>query len=117
MRGSARGNAERPRCTRERRRVKLWEEPDQKLVTDDVRGGSCSFLGGVAKSRRAHPSLAQSDHVLPIQVSCRCNNAKSASVFRLGEFHGGALGNDSAFEAFCQQTPDSLATTFRVVES
>jgi hypothetical protein len=43
-----RGNAERPRCTRERRRVKLWEEPDQKLVTDDVRGGSYSYLGGVA---------------------------------------------------------------------
>ena len=26
-----------------RRKVKLWEEPDQKLVTDDVRGGCCSF--------------------------------------------------------------------------
>jgi hypothetical protein len=26
-----------------RRKIKLWEEPDQKLVTDDVRGGGYSF--------------------------------------------------------------------------
>jgi len=30
-------------ATWERRKVKLWEEPDRKLVTDDVRGGSHSF--------------------------------------------------------------------------
>jgi hypothetical protein len=27
----------------ERRKVKLWEEPDQKLVTYDVLGGCCSI--------------------------------------------------------------------------
>jgi len=27
----------------ERRKIKLWEEPDHKLGTDDVRGGCCSF--------------------------------------------------------------------------
>jgi hypothetical protein len=37
------GNAERPRCYTGKTLVKLWEEPDQKLVTDDVRGGGCSF--------------------------------------------------------------------------
>jgi hypothetical protein len=30
-------------ATWERRKVKLWEEPDHKLVTDDVRGGRHSF--------------------------------------------------------------------------
>jgi hypothetical protein len=30
-------------ATWERRKVKLWEEPDRKLVTDDVRGGRHSF--------------------------------------------------------------------------
>ena len=40
----------------ERRKVKLWEEPDQKLVTDDVRGGCCSFWAEWHLRRRAHPS-------------------------------------------------------------
>ena len=44
-------------ATRKRRRIKLWEEPDQKLVTDDVRGGSCSFLGGVAITPPRAPQL------------------------------------------------------------
>lgn len=37
------GNAERPRCYTRTTKVKLWEEPDRKLVTDDVCGGGCSF--------------------------------------------------------------------------
>lgn len=41
----------------ERRKVKLWEEPDQKLVTDDVRGGCRSFWAERHLRRRAHPSL------------------------------------------------------------
>jgi hypothetical protein len=28
------------------RKVKLWEEPDRMLVTDDVRGGCHSFWAG-----------------------------------------------------------------------
>ncbi len=60
MRESARATQSGRVATRKRRRIKLWEEPDQKLVTDDVRGGSYSFLGGVAIRRRAHPSVIQS---------------------------------------------------------
>jgi hypothetical protein len=37
------GNAERPRCYTRTTKIKLWEEPDRKLVTDDVCGGGCSF--------------------------------------------------------------------------
>ena len=37
--------------------VKLWEEPDRQLLTDDVRGGLPLLLGGVATRRRAHPSI------------------------------------------------------------
>ena len=43
-------------ATWERRKVKLWEEPDQKLVTDDVRGGRHSFWAEWQLHRRAHPS-------------------------------------------------------------
>jgi hypothetical protein len=39
-----------------RREVKLWEEPDRKLVTDDVRGGRHSFWAEWQLCRRAHPS-------------------------------------------------------------
>jgi len=50
------GNAERPRCYTGKREIKLWEEPDQQLVTDDVRGGCRSFWAERHQSRRAHPS-------------------------------------------------------------
>jgi len=50
----------------ERRKVKLWEEPDQKLVTDDVRGGSYSFWAEWHIRRRAHPSgYYKLDRTLP----------------------------------------------------
>jgi hypothetical protein len=50
-------------ATWERRKVKLWEEPDHKLVTDDVRGGRHSFWAEWQLCRRAHPSFGGSPQI------------------------------------------------------
>ena len=50
----------------ERRKVKLWEEPDQKLVTDDVRGGSYSFWAEWLYAAARTPAVITSvDRTLP----------------------------------------------------
>jgi len=62
----------------ERRKVKLWEEPDQKLVTDDVRGGSYSFWAEWHRRRRAHPSgyYKRRSHPSALAGSADCNTSR-----------------------------------------
>jgi hypothetical protein len=47
-----------------RRKVKLWEEPDQKLVTDDVRGGGCSFWAEWHHAAARTPAVLQTTTLL-----------------------------------------------------
>lgn len=73
----------------DRRKVKLWEEPDQKLVTDDVRGGRHSFWAEWQLHRRAHPSRSQKPRVIhawnpAIKVAhCSITLQQAAPVFLL----------------------------------
>jgi hypothetical protein len=76
-------------ATWERRKVKLWEEPDQKLVTDDVRGGRHSFWAEWQLRRRAHPSRFQKPGVIharnpSIKVAhCSTTLQQAALIFPL----------------------------------
>jgi hypothetical protein len=58
-RGSARATQSGRVAAWERRKIKLWEEPDQKLVTDDVRGGGRSFWAEWHYAAARTPALLQ----------------------------------------------------------
>ena len=108
----------------ERRKVKLWEEPDQKLVTDDVRGGSYSFWAEWHIRRRAHPSgyYKRRSHPSALAGSADCNTSRESglanNLFQLANSTAGRLGmmprsNPSSSSRCTASRPRSVYSSVR----